>query len=145
MKQRVIGALIPLNPRFYSEYRTNPDLYGPFWILTTLILTIFIAGNLDRYQEFHSKRSALEEATEGFELLEEELEAFTYNFKFIPEAAVVLYGIGFGLPLVVRFLINCYGSTEELAPTVTTVGIYGYSFASFLITTLLCAIPSEGL
>ena len=89
-----------------------------------------------------AKNEALVAANEAIEDedIEVELYEFTYNFSVIPEAALILYGVGFGLPLGIRMLIKLYGSTEEMTPIVTSVGIYGYSFTSFLITTLLCSI-----
>ena len=63
----------------------------------------------------------------------------------IPVAAIVLYGVGVGLPCAIRGLINLYGTNETNTPLVTTIGIYGYSFSSFVITTLLCAIPLSWL
>lgn len=70
-------------------------------------------------------------------------EDFEYNFKLIPIAAAILYGVGIGLPLAIKSIINIYGHSDNTTPLVTSVGIYGYSFSSFIITTLLCAIPIE--
>ena len=96
--------------------------------MTTIIITIFIAGNIERY-------AATEEA-----------EDFEYNFKLIPIAAMVMYGVGIGLPLLLKFILNLYGTAEEpTKPLITTVGIYGYSFSSFILTTLICAIPIDWL
>ena len=57
----------------------------------------------------------------------------------------VLYGVGLGLPLLIKCLVNTYGSSEHPTPLVNAVGIYGYSFSSFIITCLLCSIPSDWL
>jgi len=56
-------------------------------------------------------------------------------------AACLLYGIGFGLPLLLKFILNLYGTEDKNTPVIVTAGIYGYSFSSFIITTLICAIP----
>jgi hypothetical protein len=45
----LLTSLIPFNKRFYAEYKEKPDLYGPLWIYTTLIIMLAIAGNLSRY------------------------------------------------------------------------------------------------
>ena len=66
-------------------------MYGPFWILTTIICTVFIAGNFERYMRT------------------EEGEDFEYNFKLVPVAAFILYGIGLGLPMLLKFVLNLYG------------------------------------
>ena len=57
----------------------------------------------------------------------------------------MLYGVGLGLPLLIKCLVNTYGMSPNPTPLVHAVGIYGYSFTSFIITTLLCAIPSDWL
>lgn len=35
---------------------------------------------------------------------------FTYNFKFIPIAATIIYGIGIGLPFALKLLMRLMGS-----------------------------------
>jgi hypothetical protein len=35
---------------------------------------------------------------------------FTYNFKFIPVAATVIYGIGIGLPFALKLIMRLLGS-----------------------------------
>ena len=38
-----------------TKIRPNPDLYGPFWVSTTLVFTIAIAGNIESFfQNFES-------------------------------------------------------------------------------------------
>jgi hypothetical protein len=63
----------------------------------------------------------------------------------IPVGAFVLYGIGIGFPLLIKCLVNTYGSSEHPTALVNGVGIYGYSFSSYLITVLFCAIPIDWL
>ena len=130
IRSRLLGSLIPFNRRFQPQYAENPDLYGPFWILTTLVLVLFVAGNIERYS-----RHTEEEVEEDFE----------YSYNLIPTAMGVLYGVGIGLPLLVKCLVNTYGVSEHPTPLVHAVGIYGYSFSSFCITCLLCAIPIDWL
>ena len=40
VKQKIKGSLIPLNKSFYQSIDIEADLYGPFWILTTIIFLI---------------------------------------------------------------------------------------------------------
>lgn len=51
--QRLIGSMIPRpNKSFFeSTIRQNPDLYGPFWVCVTFIVTVAISGNIVNY--FH--------------------------------------------------------------------------------------------
>lgn len=45
---RILGSVVPSfsENSLLNKIRPNPDLYGPFWISTTLIFTIAIAGNI---------------------------------------------------------------------------------------------------
>lgn len=50
---RLIGSIIPRPNKSYfdSAIRQNPDLYGPFWVCVTFIVTVAISGNIVNY--FH--------------------------------------------------------------------------------------------
>lgn len=48
LKERLINSLIPFNPKFFEISQKNPDLYGPFWIYTTLIFVIAASGSLTK-------------------------------------------------------------------------------------------------
>jgi hypothetical protein len=41
--------LVPFNPKFFDISEKTPDLYGPFWIYTTLVFIIAAAGSLAKY------------------------------------------------------------------------------------------------
>ena len=71
-------------------YKEKPDLYGPFWIYTTLVIMIAVSGNLSRYYQLKPN--------------------FTYNYEFIPSAATVIYSIGLGLPLGLKFIMRFMGA-----------------------------------
>ena len=85
-----------------------------------------IAGNLSRYIEMGASD-------------------FTYNYNFVPIAATVIYSIALGLPLGLKLLMRLLGTTFFNGTFIELVGIYGYSFTSFLITALLCLIPVQAL
>jgi hypothetical protein len=87
-------------------------------------VSLFISGNISRF---------IRDGPEDFE----------YNFTVIPVAAFIIYGVGICFPLVIKLLLNLYGTSDSQTPLVNAVGIYGYSFSSFLITSILCAIPSD--
>lgn len=92
----------------------------------TLVAVLTIAGNLSRYL-------GVEDKTE-----------FTYTFNIVPIAIGVLTGAMIGLPLALRMIITCFGSQGPSVPLLHGVGIYGYSYSSFLISSLLCgAIPFD--
>lgn len=99
-------------------------MYGPFWILQTLVVVLTISGNLSRY----------------LELTEKERPKFTYNFNIVPIAMSVLFGMAFGLPFAIRMVVKCFGDKESTVPLLHGVGIYSYSFSSFLLSSLLCGM-----
>ena len=50
--KRMVASVLPrpVATKFLEEeIRPKPDLYGPFWICTTLVFTTAIAGNLANY------------------------------------------------------------------------------------------------
>ena len=93
------GAIIPFNKSFHEVAESKPDLYGPFWIYTTIIFLITVAGNISGY--LHTQQG----------------EQFHYNYSFIPYAALFIYGFGFGAPLIlfssVIFLFSSSGTLKS--------------------------------
>lgn len=127
--QRLVHSLIPFSPHFHPIFHSKPDLYGPFWILTTMIAMLFIVANLTRYIEVGRKE-------------------FEYNFTVIPFSAGVIYGVGLGLPTIVHSCQKWFGSgvrQARVTPLTSAIGIYGYSFSSFIVVTILCSIPINWL
>lgn len=124
IKERLKHSLMPFNQKFYMEFQKKPDLYGPFWLLWTLVVVLTISGNLNRYLEFENKKD------------------FTYVFNFVPIAISVLFGVVVGVPVGIRLAIKFFGHTEPQVPLLHGIAIYAYSFSSFLMVSLLCgAIP----
>ena len=87
IKVRLLASLMPFNQKFYQEYSLKPDLYGPFWILWTLVVILTISANLSRYLEMDKP------------------DDFAYTFKIIPISVTVLFGIGVGLPVAIRTVV----------------------------------------
>ena len=119
--KRLIASLIPFNKNFIKLVEKKPDLYGPFWIYTTLIFIVASAGSLTKY---------IQGATEE-----------DYFQKFIPLAMSVIYGIGFCLPLIIKVLMYIFGSETSF---VLVLNIYAYSFSIYAPIFILC-IPLEKL
>ena len=48
--ERVLAAVLPpFNDEFIELIRPNPDFYGPFWILTTIVFLLGMVGNFANY------------------------------------------------------------------------------------------------
>ena len=121
IKDRLISSLIPLNSRFYNLIEKKPDLYGPFWIFTTLIFVIAASGSMTKYLQGITNED--------------------YFQEFIPKAAYIIYGIGFCLPLIIYVLMYFFGSDTSF---ILILCIYSYSFTIYIPIMILC-IPVEKL
>jgi hypothetical protein len=76
--ERMRLSVIPTNNEFFTLIEHRPDIFGPFWVLTTLIFMVSVAGNLAMWISSNGKM---------------------YDFNFIPKAATLIYFIGFVVPL----------------------------------------------
>jgi hypothetical protein len=47
--ERIKMNFMPFKKDFIEKIKENPDVYGPFWILTTIIFLLGSTGNLSRY------------------------------------------------------------------------------------------------
>jgi hypothetical protein len=55
-----------------------------------------------------------------------------------------LFGIFIGIPLTLKYFLKFFGSKESDVPVLVGIGIYAYSFSSFIISSFLCgAIPND--
>jgi hypothetical protein len=116
IQERLVASLIPFNRMFITKYKQKPDLYGPFWIYTTLIIIVAIAGNLNRYFEMRDTLGG---------------EPFTYNFNFIPIAATIIYSIGFGLPVILKALMKLLGSNFFSGTFIEVISFHIYIYCDF--------------
>ena len=117
---RVIQSIIPFNSKFYDLISNNPDFYGPFWIYTCFIILVSSCGALTR--TIQGKRDS------------------NFYQEFIPTAAILIYFIGFGVPILIALLSKIFGGKINIAPIIC---IYGYSYTIFLPITIICSIPSQ--
>ena len=72
-----------------------PDLYGPFWTLTTVIFSLFV---------FSSIAASVTAKLSGKE--------FDYDFKLLSIAVGVVYSYGLGLPVLLWLALRYIGVTE---------------------------------
>nr|OQO25204.1 hypothetical protein B0A51_07966 [Rachicladosporium sp. CCFEE 5018] len=97
-----------LYPRanFLDILEGNPDLYGPFWIATTVVVILFLTGTISQY------------------LAETEKEHSAYDFKLLSGAAGLVYGYTIFVPLGLWGVLKWFGS--ESANLVECWALYGY-------------------
>ncbi|KAI0299458.1 hypothetical protein B0F90DRAFT_1728852 [Multifurca ochricompacta] len=91
----------PLLPYIYFAHLTPaPDLYGPFWSLTTLIFTLFVTSSL---------------ATPPVE----------YDFALLSTAVGLVYAYGIGVPVMLWGVLRYIGISEGWAMG-EAVTVWGY-------------------
>ena len=49
IQSKLLCAINPMNSNFHQLAEKNPDLYGPFWIFTTLIFLVTFTGNMSNF------------------------------------------------------------------------------------------------
>lgn len=77
MLQRCWAALYP-RANFLDVLEGNPDLYGPFWIATTVVLILFLGGTISDY---------LAQTGKG---------AFAYDFRLLSGTYIFLPSLPLG-------------------------------------------------
>lgn len=76
MLQRCGAALFP-RANFLDVLEGNPDLYGPFWIATTVVFILFLGGTISQYLA----TTGQDPFVYDFRLLSGELQFFCYNIQ----------------------------------------------------------------
>ncbi|SCV73943.1 BQ2448_6373 [Microbotryum intermedium] len=100
-----------------------PDLYGPFWIPTTLIFSLFLISSLS---------ASVEAYLAG--------EQYTYDFTRLGAAVSLVYMYCLGLPFIIWGALKYWaGSTERSA--VEVVSLYGYQATIWIWLTLIPYSP----
>ncbi|GCC33100.1 protein YIPF1 [Chiloscyllium punctatum] len=129
---RIKGSLLPLpGKNFVRLYiRSNPDLYGPFWICATLVFAIAISGNLANFLTHHGQR----------------------GYRYVPEfhkvsiAATAIYTYAWLIPLALwGFLMWRNNKVMNIVSYsfLEIVCVYGYSLFIYIPTAVLWIIPNE--
>uniref|UniRef100_A0A4W3IGY2 Protein YIPF n=1 Tax=Callorhinchus milii TaxID=7868 RepID=A0A4W3IGY2_CALMI len=129
---RIKGSLLPLpGKNFVRLYiRSNPDLYGPFWICATLVFAIAISGNLANFLTHHGQP----------------------GYRYVPEfhkvsiAATAIYIYAWLIPLGLwGFLMWRNNKVMNIVSYsfLEIVCVYGYSLFIYIPTAVLWIIPNE--
>ena len=118
--RRIFLSIIPFNTKFYPSIENSPDFYGPFWIYTTFIILVSSCGSLTRTIQGNRDTNFFQE--------------------FIPTAAVLIYFIGFGVPIFLSLLSKLFGANINIA---SVICVYGYSYTIFLPITIVCSLPNQ--
>ncbi|XP_073389567.1 uncharacterized protein [Physcomitrium patens] len=110
---------------FVEKTSQNPDMYGPFWICSTLVFVTASLGNLAAYLSYKSK------TTGGH---------WHYDINLMSSAALVFYGYVGLVPLALYFLLRYLGVTSGVFQLWC---LYGYSLFVFIPASFLSVVPWE--
>ena len=88
--ERIKLNFMPFKREFLEKSKENPDFYGPFWILTTIVFLLGSTSNLSRYFANWEKSQ------------------YIFRLELVRYGVIMVYSIGFGVPallyLVLKFL-----------------------------------------
>ncbi|KAF5906837.1 protein YIPF1-like, partial [Clarias magur] len=127
---RIKGSLIPLPGRNFIKHhiRSNPDLYGPFWICVSLVFSVAISGNLSTFlskmgdPQYH----------------------YRPQFHRVTIAALAVFLYAWLVPLGVwGFMTWRQNASRQMSAYsfLETVCVYGYSLFIYIPTSILWIIP----
>ncbi|KAI0799114.1 Yip1-domain-containing protein [Xylaria sp. FL0064] len=117
---RCWAALFP-RANFLDVLEGNPDLYGPFWIATTVVLILFLGGTISQY------------------LANKGAGPFAYDFELLSGAAGLIYGYTLVIPVVLYGALRYFGS--ESANLLECWALYGYSNLIWIPVALISWSP----
>jgi len=106
--KRCYTTLLPWSSSYLSAHLTPAaDLYGPFWVLTTLIFCLYVFSSLA-----HSIVSYLSD------------ESIDYEFTLLSTAFALIYAYGLGWPALLWVALRYYGLGEW--SMIEAIAVWGY-------------------
>jgi len=117
------------------------DLYGPIWIMITLIVEIAIVGYVNNMIDSSTYEMQLKQATKGGVV---HTSYAYYSLQKVARSSFVIFAYFITIPLMMMLLIKYVLNIEEVQ-YLWLFGIYGYSYTVFLLTSALNIIPLEWL
>jgi len=124
--QRLLRSLFPYPPNFIDTMRANPDIYGPFWITSTVVFLMFAAGNFGGYLNwvFYGNHS----------------NKWSPNFSLVSVSAFAIYGYQIIVPLLLWIVSKFLKIGLTLLDCLC---IYGYALSIYIPVAVICVAPSE--
>ncbi|KAM0790213.1 hypothetical protein ACM66B_005527 [Microbotryomycetes sp. NB124-2] len=116
-------TMVPLEDYVQEVLSDVPDLYGPFWVPTTLVFSLFLTTSLS---------SSIHAYLDG--------ESYKYDFTRLGAAFTLVYLYALGMPVVVWGALKYWAGATERA-VVDVVSLYGYSTTVWIIATWLNLLP----
>ncbi|CAG2058067.1 unnamed protein product [Timema podura] len=128
--ERIIWSMVPRPGVSYLQHhiKPKPDLYGPFWICVTLVVTIAISGNLANY---------IQTAGHSYH--------WKYDFHAVSYAATAIFSYAWIVPMLLWGLLKWRGGQDVKLTFLEILCVYGYSLAIYVPISVLWVIQIEWL
>ncbi|KAF9931819.1 hypothetical protein FBU30_009515 [Linnemannia zychae] len=122
LMERCMASIIP-KENFLDVMQGNPDLYGPFWIPTTVIFVLFVASSIVE---------SINAYTAGV--------PYKYDFTGLTFAFGTIYSYAFLVPTLIWGATKYFGCQPDL---LDMLALYGYGFTIWIPITVLCVLPFD--
>ncbi|KAL0264743.1 hypothetical protein SLS55_000694 [Diplodia seriata] len=119
--KRCWAAIMPLRSNFLDVLEGNPDLYGPVWIATTVVMILFLTGTMSQY------------------LARSGEDHFPYDFRLLSGGAGLVYGYTIVVPVALWGVLKWFGS--ESANVMECWALYGYANIIWIPVALISWSP----
>jgi len=118
--RRCTATLYP-RQNFLDVLEGNPDLYGPVWIATTVVVILFLTGTISQYLNHQGR------------------DHFAYDFKLLSGGAGLIYGYTALVPVGLWGTLKWFGS--ESANLLECACLYGYANLVWIAVALVSWSP----
>ncbi|CAH9087246.1 unnamed protein product [Cuscuta europaea] len=121
--ERIKYSLFPFGGAFTEKTSSSPDLYGPFWICTTLI---FVAASIGTFVTYLAHKIQKKE--------------WDYDINLVTWSAGLFYGYVVIVPICLYVILKYLSAPASL---VQLLCLYGYSLFVFIPALCLSVVPIE--
>ncbi|KAL0558352.1 hypothetical protein IC582_002914 [Cucumis melo] len=121
--ERIKDSLFPFRGTFNERTADTPDLYGPFWICTTLI---FVAASIGTFVTYLAHKLQKKD--------------WNYDINLVTWSAGLFYGYVTIVPLGLYVILKYFSVPSGL---VQLLCLYGYSLFVFIPALCLSVVPLE--
>ncbi|KAJ9540588.1 hypothetical protein OSB04_027094 [Centaurea solstitialis] len=121
--ERIKDSFLPFRGNFNQKTASNPDLYGPFWICTTLI---FVSASIGTFVAYLARRINHKD--------------WYYDIRLLTWSASLLYAYAIFVPISLYIIFKYLSAPLRL---VQLVCLYGYSLFIFIPAVFLSIVPVQ--
>ncbi len=128
VRERIVAGMVPIPGRSFLNdvIKNSPDLWGPIWICTTLVVSVAVTGNLASYIQ-----TAWGGGNSGF--------AWHYDFHKVTLAATAVFSYAWLVPAALYGFLWWTSQLSSLS-FLELICLYGYSLAIYIPVSVLWLI-----